>query len=220
MLLCGLNEVQSGMVVGAAVVHPDRVDTMLLSPGVELDSHTIRRVGELGVQHLWVHHDALADLDALVTPELTESRRALYKQLKKDFKEMAGKTVSAGEMKAYEQAVTQLISGLVTNRKIAGLTDLLFDPEANLFNHCSNVAYLSLLAGLELECYIIKQRPKLTIEQARDLTGLGLGAMLHDIGKVSLQQRAPKVLSCHEVYNNGQKDQTLAKTYARHTVAG
>src|SRR6185295_8212451 len=52
--------------------------------------------------------------------------------------------------------------------------------------HAGNVCVLSILMGLKLEFYLIRERVKLSPSAARDISGLGVGAMFHDIGMTRL----------------------------------
>jgi HD-GYP domain-containing protein (c-di-GMP phosphodiesterase class II) len=45
---------------------------------------------------------------------------------------------------------------------------------------------MALLMGLKLEDYLIAQRTRVGVTNARDVTSLGLGAMLHDVGMLRL----------------------------------
>ncbi|MCP4248964.1 MAG: hypothetical protein GY778_18125 [bacterium] len=51
-----------------------------------------------------------------------------------------------------------------------------------LFAHYANVAYLSLVIGMRINDYIVAQRRHVSQADAADLTKLGIGAMLHDLG--------------------------------------
>lgn len=58
--------------------------------------------------------------------------------------------------------------------------------------HSTNVCYLSMLLGKQLEGYLIQQREWKDPREAKNLRHLGLGLLLHDLGKVRLD---PKVLN-------------------------
>ena len=70
------------------------------------------------------------------------------------------------------------------------MTEQLIGGPGRLFTHSANVAYLSVLIGIDLETYIVQQRSRLDQHHARDITALGMGAMMHDIGKSILEERA------------------------------
>ncbi|MEE9211235.1 MAG: HD domain-containing phosphohydrolase [Phycisphaeraceae bacterium] len=219
MLLCSLDDIESGMVVVSPVLHPHRPDTTLLTAGAQLDGAIIARLRSLGVPQLWVHHDATADLDAVVAPNLTEARLRVYSQIKSDFQRMQGATVCTAQVQRYRRAVMELICELMSRQGTAGLAEqLLGSGSSALFSHCANVCYLSLLAGLELEPYVVRERSRVAVEDARDITNLGLGAMLHDIGKVKL----PKGLrDRHEIFfDDSDDDDELEQEYRSHALIG
>ncbi len=185
------------MALATPVQHPARPETELLSEGFVLDSGIIARLRSLGVRALWVRHDAMADLPFVIAQELTDKRQAVYEQLRKDFARMDARLISAGQLNLYRRVLMELVCELLSSRRFAGMTDYLFGQGSDLFQHGANVAYLSLLAGVSLENYIVRERPRLALEHSRDLTNLGLGGMLHDLGKV--ERTAGAAARRHEV---------------------
>ena len=143
------------MVVAASVIHPRRPDVELLRPGAPINYDILRRLQQLGVSALWVHHDAMRDLDRIFDPNLGQGRRAVYEHLREDFRQMSYKTVSTGDIQAYRQVVLNLVCELIGNRKVAGLTDHMIGGDGDLFSHSSSVAYISVLVGIALESYIV-----------------------------------------------------------------
>ena len=55
-----------------------------------------------------------------------------------------------------------------------------------LMSHSTNVCYLALLLGMKLERYLIDERRHKSAQQAKELHLLGLGCLLHDIGKMRI----------------------------------
>jgi HD-GYP domain-containing protein (c-di-GMP phosphodiesterase class II) len=51
-------------------------------------------------------------------------------------------------------------------------------------SHSTNVCYLALLLGMKLERYLIEERSFKSARDAKDLQLLGLGMLLHDVGKM------------------------------------
>ena len=217
MLLCGLEDVSAGMVVAAPVFHPRRHDVELLAPGAPLTPRVLYRLRQLRVLRLWVHHDATEDLDHLIDPTMGQSQVAVYQKLKEDFGKLSQSTVAAGRVQAYRQAIMELVCELVSNRGIAGLSELLAGGPRDTFAHSASVAYLSVLTGLAIQGYVIRQRRHLAIEQARDLTNLGIGAMLHDIGKL---QGDRAVCSWHGVTLPKDGEQETLDAYQQHPERG
>lgn len=215
MLLCPINEVNTGMTVAAVVLHPHKPEIELLYPGAELTGTIIHRLKAMGVAELWVNHDALADLDAVLAPQLTQVRRSIYQQIKQDFQDLSARTICTAQLLNYKQMLMRLVFELIGNLRTAGLTEQLFSSEDQLFSHGSNVAYLATLAGLELEPYVVSQRKTLALEHARDMSTLGLGAMLHDIGKSTLPSSSRHI---HEIHLANDAD--TPEGYERHTRQG
>ncbi len=198
MLLCSIDQVTAGTSLAAPVQHPFRPETELLSEDFVLSDGIITRLRELGVKAVWVYHDAMADMPSVIARELTAKRQAVYQHLQEDFARMDARTVSAGRVVLYRRVLMELVCELLSNRRFAGMTDHLLGGGTDLFHHSANVAYLSLLTGISLESYIVRERPRLAQERSRDLTNLGLGGMLHDIGK--LEPSLARQRHRHEVH--------------------
>lgn len=195
MLYCGIDEIETGMMVAASVFHPRRPDIELLSRGVTLEHKMLARLRTLGVPGAWVDHDLTADLDPLINPSPSKPLHTALHRLKEDFAAIGRETVSVGHVQVYRRIVMELVCELIANRNVSGLTERLVTGSPSLFTHSANVAYLSISVGIELETYIVHQRRHMDNEHARDLTGLGIGAMLHDIGKIALD---PSLRARHE----------------------
>ncbi len=193
MLLCGIAEVRPGMTVAASVFHPRRPAFELLRPGVVLDETILKRLKALHVTRIWIEHDVTRDLDEQIITRPSTTLLSAYHQLKHDFASMSQVAVSAGQMQSYRQHIMEIICEVIANQSVANLTERLIGGGTGFFSHGANVAYLSLCVGLELETYIVRQRARLDIEHARDLTALGIGALMHDIGKLALSAEARKV---------------------------
>jgi hypothetical protein len=89
-----------------------------------------------------------------------------------------------------------LVTQVIASSDYVSMIDSLFGA-ADLATHSSNVAYLSLLAALHAEAYVISEQKKLDRDQARDVSVLGLAGMLHDIGKTRL---VPKTAAFHDIH--------------------
>ncbi len=216
MLLCNVNTLEPGMEVGGSIPHPRRTSTELLRPGVTLDSRMINYLRRLGVSEVWIRHDATADLDAAVASNLSSARLSVFNGLKKDFSRISVSSVSGAQLQTYRQSVTDLVFELISSGQYAHLSHQLLADPSQVFTHCANVAFLSLLVGLEMETYLVSQRPQLAPEHARDVVPLGLGAMLHDIGKVGTTQEARQH---HEIHAPPDDPETL-ETYRQHVHTG
>ena len=216
MLLCNLASLEPGMEVGGSIPHPRRPSTELLRPGVTLDTRMINNLRRLGVSEVWVRHDATADLDAAVAPNLAAARMEVFNQLKKDFSRLSVSSLSGAKLQLYRQTITDLVFELLSSGQYAHLSHQLLADPTHIFTHSANVAFLSVLVGLEMETYLVDQRPQLTPEHARDVVPLGLGAMLHDIGKAGMKQG----LRQHHEIHAPPDDPDALETYRDHVFSG
>ncbi len=219
MLLCGIDEVRSGMTVAASVFHPRRPDVELLRPGVILDDALLERLRALRISRIWIEHDVTRDLDERIVTEPSPTLINAYHQLRHDFAAMAQATVSTAQVQSYRQHVMEMLCEVIANRSIATLTERLIGGGTTFFTHGANVAYLSLIVGLELETYIVRQRARLGVEHARDLTSLGIGALMHDIGKLALSPEL-RELNEYRLAKGETIEPELLAQYQSHTDGG
>lgn len=204
------------MEVGGVVLHPRRPQTELLRPGARLEPRMIEYLQRVNIGAIWIQHDATADLDTAVAGQLTAARTELYQKLSKDFSAMAGNTISASRIQSYRQSIIELVFELVRSGKFAHTCYQLMQDPSHIFTHSANTAFLSLLVGLELETYIVRQRPRLAPDHARDLVPLGLGAMLHDLGKLGSPEEARR----HHEIHGPCEDPDIAGAYGEHPLEG
>ncbi|MGC4004715.1 MAG: HD-GYP domain-containing protein [Pirellulales bacterium] len=100
-----------------------------------------------------------------------------------------------------------------------------------LMSHCTNVCYLALLLGMKLERYLIEERSFKTAREAKDLQLLGLGCLLHDVGKMRvptdilnkpsrLSDDEMRIMELHTVYGyemvRGQTPASAAQIVLNH----
>ncbi|MFW6154747.1 MAG: HD-GYP domain-containing protein [Planctomycetota bacterium] len=211
MLLVSVNRLTPGMVTAVPIAHPYRYETHLVQPHVRLDERTIHRLKELKVAHAWICHPLMEDLDGLIGSRVPENRRAIYETIKRGFDELQHRAITVDDYRRYCGVIATLISELLgRDAKIADLAERLFTEGDELSNHCSNVAYLAVTIGMHLEDYITGERPSAAPHIARDLTSLGVGAMLHDIGKLTDDGRLRDQHQFSDALDNDYGDHVLA----------
>lgn len=186
MLLLDTESLWPGLVAAAPVRHPGRPEIELVMPDVPLDVGIIASLKRLGVPSMWVRWPGLDFVDSMVSQKVENLRRDVFTALKQDFEACQAITVGVAHYMRYRGLVCQLIIELLRqDQSGCGVqTAGLFDRGQGLFSHCANVTYLSLTLGLRIEDYIVRERRWAARNIARDLTNLGIGAMLHDIGKL------------------------------------
>jgi HD-GYP domain-containing protein (c-di-GMP phosphodiesterase class II) len=233
MLLCAIDDIQPGMAVAAAVMHPERTETELVKPGFLLDARLIKRLKDFGVDRIWIDHDATADLDKQINIGKSPGHQAMVEALKSSIQDAAKKTISCGDVMNYRQAVMDMVCELMGCPALATLAERMNRGEDGaMLRHGANVAYLSILIGLQMETYIIQQRPKLSAENAKDLTALGIGAMLHDVGKIAEVNKTAQDMNAlieHRLMEDGNWEATAQDgtpwmsaldAYHNHTLVG
>lgn len=233
MLLSAIDDIQPGMTIAASVMHPDRPETELIKPGYLLDIRLINRLKDFGVERIWIDHDATADLDKKIKIGPSPGHQAMYESLKSSIRDAASTTISVGDVMSYRQAVMDMVCELMGNPALAALAERMNrGNDGEMLRHSANVAYLSILVALEMETYIIEQRPKLNAEHAKDLTALGIGAMLHDVGKIAepdKHARALNILAAYRTFEQDRPDHTppieagllvAENAYRNHCVVG
>jgi hypothetical protein len=195
MLMCGINDVPSGAILGSIVTDPRNPGHDLLRPGVALDPPILASLCQRGVTQLWIQDSLTADLDAAVAPGLAVARMEVFTKLRDGLAACSRGTVSCASVQNYRAAVMGMVTEAISSEKYAAMTDALFGAEG-LASHGANVAYLSLLCGLHIEWYVVSEQAKLGPKEAREMSVLGLAGMLHDIGKTRLP---PKMQGFHDV---------------------
>lgn len=214
MLLCSIPDLEPGMVVGASLIHPARPEMELLAAGTKLTSKMIHQLKRLGICSVWVEFIGTEELDAAVATGLTLTQQRVYLQLKKSFAAAARTTVSTAQLQSFRQTIMCLVTEAIAGSAYAGLAYRLQTTDAPLFVHCSSVSYLAITIGHALRPYIVSERPRLQPKDAGDLVPLGLGAMLHDIGKLAMPE------ADRNIHEGSCPDARSVEGYEDHTIRG
>jgi HD-GYP domain-containing protein (c-di-GMP phosphodiesterase class II) len=186
MLRVTLAQARPGMKLALPLHHPRHHDVVLLRAGVMLDSYSVPRLAELFVPEVWIAHPGTEDLVRFVDPRILASYRELTTTVGMAIDTAMVQSTVQLEFGDYKRAVMSVLARLMENPQAALMVSDLVGGDRPFVRHCGNVSVLSLLMGLKLEFYLVRERPKLSPTLARDLSGLGVGAMLHDIGMTRL----------------------------------
>lgn len=174
------------MTLALPVADPSMDDRYLLHAGFKLDGRAISRLGDFNVHEIWVRYPPLQKITKRIDQELIEKRANITKQIGQAFETVQPNTASRLDYDDYCRAIASLMESVIGNPSAAILLDELGDEDQTLLKHCSTVSYLSLLIGLKLDSYLVRQRKKLAPNYARQVGPLGVGAMLHDLGMLRL----------------------------------
>jgi HD-GYP domain-containing protein (c-di-GMP phosphodiesterase class II) len=186
MLRVPVNKIQPGMVLARPVPLPQDPHRFLLQRDREIPMDLVPRLRQLGVLEVWVRHRDLEFLEEVIDEGLGEHQRIVYHHVRRNFE-----TIMAGA--AAELDISQFqssISGLFDFLKQSSCGNILLQKldafDNYLMSHSTNVCYLSLLLGMKLERYLIQERHLKNARDAKDLRELGLGCILHDVGKMRI----------------------------------
>lgn len=186
MIRVPISKLEPGMVIGAPVRHPDVADHILLQPGYCMEEETIGHLKRFYIPGVWIRHPGFDFLDSRLNDEVPRTRHRVYHTVKSSFEKISEKVAGAFDPIEYRTVVSDMIMSLVANNDHAIWAQRMLEGDSPLFSHSSNVAYLSLILGMRLKQYIFQQRKVVDYSTATDLTNLGIGAMLHDVGKLEM----------------------------------
>jgi len=175
-----------GMELAVPVYHPARAERVLLRAGFKLDKKVIGRLLEIGAPEIWIVYPPFDFVREQINPELATANAELTRSVGRAFDEVTREAYGRLDYPSYRRAVVTMLEKLMGSPSAAVFVHEIQCRDAPSLRHASSVSFLSLLIGLKLEDYIITQRKRLAATQARDLTSLGLGALLHDIGMLRL----------------------------------
>jgi hypothetical protein len=188
MLRVPISEAREGMVLAEPVVHPGASRVVLLRPGARLDAVAPQRLRELGVRQVWVRVPGLDDLVRIVDPEFRESCRDLMDGLGSTLDAAMAGTGGEIDFRSYKRTVMGMVERLVMNPRAGVFLSDLGDSTHPPARHAGTVCALSVMIGLRLDFYLVRERARLSSALARDIAPLGVGALFHDIGMTRLDK--------------------------------
>ena len=186
MLRVPIIQARSGMELAMPIFHPRRADTILLKVGVSLDGRVIGRLREQGIREIWIRYPGLEFLEEVVSPDVAAAHMRITKHIAETFDEVARDQNARLEFSEYRRAISGLLDKLSQSPKAALFIEEIVDHSRPALRHASNVCLISVLMGLVLEDYLVHERRRLSSARAKDVTNLGVGAMLHDLGMLRL----------------------------------
>lgn len=184
MLRVDIRQARPGMTLALPVMNPRLPGHELLRIGYELTPKVIEKLDEMRVRVLWVDYPSLSFLGRFVDRDAVALRANVVAQIQSTFETLQTESSAKLNYDDYTQTISQLVDSVISNPDAALFVGDLCGQSAGdeLMRSGSSVTYLSLLLGLKLEGYLIKQRKHVESQRAKDVVALGIGAMLHDIG--------------------------------------
>jgi len=161
-----------GMVVARSIF--DSEGKCLLGAGVTLTEYYIQRLKDLGIASVYIKDELFDSLGEIKEPISGKTRIETIKEVKRNFQALeANRRINTRHVK---KVVDAILDDLMSNREVLiNLSDIRTYDDYT-FSHSCNVCVLSLLTAITLGY----SEPK--------LKELGIGALLHDIGKVQVSK--------------------------------
>ena len=200
------------MVLARPIPLPYEPYRYLLQRDREITADMIPRLKELGVVEVWIRHRDLEFLEDVIDVTLGERQRTVYLHVRRNFESIMRDSSAGIDLDHFQSAISELFVFLKGSTAGSILLQKLDAFDNYLMSHSANVCYLSLLLGMRLEQYLIEQRQFKTAREAKDLHLLGLGCLLHDIGKMRVP---PSIL-----YKPGALTAQEMDEMRRHTTYG
>lgn len=165
-----VRELQSGMIVARTITDSD--GRVLLRAGIQLNSSYIDRLLEMGLHSIYIRDEFNGVEIADVISE--ETRLETIRVVKENFRALEGQHKL--NIRAVKTMVDQIIDELLADLTVlVNLSDIRsFDDYT--FGHSVNVCILAIMAGISMGYHDTK------------LKELGVGALLHDIGKMRINK--------------------------------
>ena len=187
MLHVPLNQAREGMILAVDVLHPRR-GFLLLKVGFTLDDQVISKLRELGVYDVWIEYPDTEQIEKYISPVVRKHQGKVVSMIADVFSSIHDDAHADLEYPTYKRTLRDFIETLASEPQAASYIVETGGHGANELRHSSEVCFLSLLLGLKLQGYLVKQRSRMRPKDARNVVSLGLGAMLHDIGKTQLPE--------------------------------
>ena len=175
MLLITAAHLRENMILAHPILNPN--GAILLGEGALLTESRIRRIRELGIDFVYVDDDRFPDITSnwVIREETYRKTMNELDSLFSGISNSANKYVLLADMREIHGIFRNILNDIFS---LSGKTMMHFidsrSLQNGLFEHAVHVALLSLLMGKQMNLAYMQ------------MYNLGLGALLHDIGKAVL----------------------------------
>ncbi|MDO3408841.1 HD-GYP domain-containing protein [Saccharibacillus sp. CPCC 101409] len=175
--LLSIGQVKPGTKLGKRIYNEDGLT--LLAEGAELTGSIIRRLGGLGIDMLYIRDEATEDV---IVPEMiqSETRRKSIKQIRTVYRSMMddkmGRMTYPHLGYSFRKMTEEILSDLGSREDVLIMLGDIHTTDHYLYTHSFNVCLYTLTLGIAAGY------------SKEDLFTLGMGSLLHDIGKTRISQ--------------------------------
>lgn len=149
----------------------NELDRVLLNVGVKLTPFYIEKIKAMGIHSVYI--DDELSKDVIIEENISEKTRQMSKRAVKEMVESycrEGKTDDS----SVKNSVESILEDVVSNKDVLINVEQISASDNNIYAHSVNVSVLSTIIGTHMGYNMSK------------LKDLATGALLHDIGKISM----------------------------------
>ncbi|WP_243299166.1 HD-GYP domain-containing protein [Bacillus litorisediminis] len=177
MRLLSVSAVKPGMKLATPV--KNEKNKTLVNQGVALTERMIKRLTELNIRYVYIDDEISKGIEPVETVSFSVRRRATS-TIESTFRDITKKNQRHGTIvvekatKPFKGIISELLKSIKGNQDIVTLMNDVIVYDEYIFSHSFNVTLYSLAIGIELKL------------SSSELELLGLGAILHDVGKMTV----------------------------------
>lgn len=177
MRLVKTSSVTTGTKLGKAIYNER--GKVLVNKGVSLDGRMLKRLIQLGFTYIYIDDKETADIE-YKDPISDPLKREAMSTIVTTFKRIGAEPLSERSfvldksVNEYKKVVKYIMQELNDHPELMSILSDVCVHDSYIFTHSLNVTLYSLAVGMEL-----KLKPQ-------QLEAIGLGALMHDIGKVAV----------------------------------
>lgn len=188
MLLVPCSQLKVGMVLAQPVFHPACKELVLLNSDYVLEAEMIKRLNAFDLTHVWVRFPGLDELDSVPNERIARAHAVLCETINTSIGRLEGRLEVKANLYRIKQAIAQMVTEIVVHHDHEVITHQLASCGPQLSGHLGNCCYLSLLLGAQMSGYLVAERRAIPAKVAENTSQLGLGALLHDVGKLNMEE--------------------------------
>lgn len=173
MRLVNIAYVDEGEVLARPLVSPN--GKVLLQAGVALTQNYIRKLDYLGVDTLFIEDDTFQDVEIFSAISL-KTREVAYNSLQNLTKHIQDEKLHSVNLLQIQAAVQEIISDLLYSKDLLGNVLEIQGYDDYTYHHSVNTTIIALIMAISMGW------------PSHKLLELGMGVLMHDIGKIKVPQ--------------------------------
>ncbi|KGX86690.1 HD-GYP domain-containing protein [Pontibacillus litoralis] len=154
-------------------------DQILVQSGIALTQRMINRLQELGIPYVYIEDEATYGIETTFPISERARKEAIHTiqdtfSIVEDERESSKRFISSKTSEQINKVVQNMLAEIQKNKEVVNLLSDVFVFDDYIFKHSLNVTIYSLTLGMQLKL------------SRNELQLLGFGAMLHDVGKITV----------------------------------